>query len=150
MAGKGRALLSLTAGAFPCSLGCEESFSPPLSCLGEVRQSWSCWQVVSVHLSRVLWHLFLRTLHVNLWKHQLVNAGIPIVYLKKSQVDSYLERVFSCWKFGILLKGLLKVPAPAMASSGSSTAGTWPDPAVLGYKLIEKNKIEPSDCTIWC
>lgn len=98
----------------------------------------------------LLGHLFLRTLHVNLWKHQLVSAGISIVYLKKSQVDSYLERVFPCWKFGILLKGLLKVPAPAMASSGSSTAGMWPDPAVLGYKLTEKNKIEPSDCTIWC
>lgn len=41
-------------------------------------------------------------------------------------------------------------PAPAMASSGGSAAGTWTDPAVLGYKLTEINKTEAPDCTIRC
>lgn len=147
MAGKGRAL-SLPAGAFPCSLGCEESFSLPLSCLGEVRQSWSCWQVVSVHLSRVLCH----QLRANLWKHQLVSAGIPILYLilKEISVRLIFRKSFPMLEVWDVAQGLLKVPAPAMASSGSSAAGTWPDPAALGYKLAGKNKIEPSDCTIRC
>lgn len=148
MAGKGRALSLTPWWCFPCSLGCEESFSLPLSCLGEVRQSWSCWQVVSVRLSRVLCH----QLRANLWKHQLVSAEIPILYLilKEISVRLIFRKSFPMLEVWDVAQGLLKVPAPAMASSGSSAAGTWPDPAALGYKLAGKNKIEPSDCTMRC
>lgn len=90
MAGKGRALLSLTAGVFLCSLEWEEFQFPTLLLGRGQRCSWCCWQVVSVHFSRVLCHLSLGTLHVNLWKHQFVSAGIPIVYLILKEVPGRL------------------------------------------------------------
>lgn len=141
MAGKGRALSLTPWWCFPCSLGCEESFSLPLSCLGEVRQSWSCWQVVSVHLSRVLCH----QLRANLWKHHLVSAGIPILYLilKEISVRLIFRKSFpmlevwdvaqGCWKS--LLQPWLQVGA--LLQAHGQILQLW------GINLQEKIKLSP-------